>query len=372
MIAFVTQYYRGLGHAMRIKYISDKLQKDSFIVINQLFNPPIEYNTKFSYYLEQQPPNLLNDYKFITKTERVRKRAINVINILNKHPDISILVCEGFPFCRQQFAYEYFFLLEECKKRNIQIIISIRDYPWDEPHYESLRDWVAKTINHVITNFNCKIMIHGDENFLPLMNDSTINYYWSELLPDIKDRIFYSGYVCNPDLKNHSNKNKDVYISCGLNKEESFYIYKKILKSVVPKNPDLKFIITLGSKDLHSKIGNRDSDQVSVVDYIPNLSKKLENCYAYITYGGYNSITDIIKAKIPSIVIPRQDGHKLEQLIRSYKLKPYNVFKVCSYYNINNINTYLKEIRDNYDNFPEVIDINIDGAEKSARFLESF
>lgn len=371
MIAFFTQYYRGLGHAMRIKYISDCLPQDSFIVINQLFNPPLEYNTKYAYYLEEQPPNLASDYKFLMHSERVRKRTIKVKKLLDEHPDITTLVCEGFPFCRQQFSYEYLSLLEECKKKNIQIVISIRDFPWDEPHYDSLQDWVAKTMNYIINSFNCKIIIHGDDNFLPLINDLTANYYWSELLPDIEDRIYYSGYVCNPNIQQHLKNNNNVYISCGLNKEESFFIYNKILRSVVPSNPDLKFIIALGNKDLHGKIGDRDTEQISIVNYIPNLSKKLEDCHAYITYGGYNSTTDILKAKIPSIVIPRQDGHKLEQLIRCYKLKPYNAFKVCSYYNIDNINIYLKDINNNYDTFPENTNINLKGADNSARFLES-
>ena len=95
----------------------------------------------------------------------------------------------------------------------------------------------------------------------------------------------------------------------------------KILKSLVPKFPNLNFIIPLGDKDLHSKIGDRASKNVKIVNYIPNLSKKLESCTAYITYGGYNSTTDILKARIPSIIIPRQDGHKLEQLIRCYKFE---------------------------------------------------
>jgi predicted glycosyltransferase len=371
MIAFFTQYYRGLGHAMRIKYITDCLPTDSFIVINQLFNPPLEYNTRYSYYLEENIVNTNNDYKFLMQSDRVRKRTIDLEKLLNKHPNITTLVCEGFPFCRQQFSYEYFFLFEECKKRKIKLVISIRDFPWDEPHYRNLQDWVAKTTNYIINSFDCNIIIHGDDKFLPLMNDLTVNYYWSELLPDIKDRIYYSGYVCNPSIKKHSRKNNNVYISCGLNKEESFYIYNKILKSLVPKNPDLKFIVALGDKNLHSKIGNRDSEQVSVVNYIPNLSKKLEDCFAYITYGGYNSTTDILKSKVPSIVIPRQDGHKLEQLIRCYKLRPYEVFKVCSYYNLSNISKYLKDIKDDYNNYPKNIDLNLEGAENSARFIEN-
>jgi len=371
MIAFLTQYYRGLGHAMRVKYISDCLPKNSFVMINQLYNPPIKYNTEYSYYLEEIPPKNIDNYKYLLHTDTIRKRAVKAVKILDNHPEIKTLLCEGFPFCRQQFSYEYFYFLEECRKRNIKIIVSVRDYPWDEPHYQSLQDWVAKSINYIIEKFDCDILIHGDEKVLPLMSDITNAYYWSDLLEDIKSRIYYTGYVCNPEVKRHSRKNNEVYISCGLNKEESFYIYNKILRSLVPRFPDLSFIITLGNENLFSKIGNRESSQVKIVNYIPNLSKKLEECTAYITYGGYNSTTDIFKSKIPAIIIPRQDGNKLEQLIRCYKLEPYNLFKVCSYYNLNNIHLYLSDILNKYNSFPESIEIDLEGANNSARFLEN-
>jgi predicted glycosyltransferase len=373
MIAFLTQYYRGLGHAMRIKYISDCLPKNSFIVINQLYEPPISYNTDYTYYLEDTPSDKEdNNYKYLMHSDNVRKRVSKLKELLDKHSDISVLVCEGFPFCRQQFSYEYFSLFEECKKRNIKIIISIRDYPWDEPHENSLQDWVAKTINHVIINYDCDVMIHGDAKYLPLMSDATRNYYWSELIEDIKGRLLYTGYVCNPTINRHSKKNNYVYISCGLNKEEGLEIYNSILKSVVPNNPELKFIVALGDKTLHNKIGDRSNKQIEIVNYIPNLSKHLEDCFAFITYGGYNSTTDILKSKIPAIIIPRQSGNKVEQLIRCYKLKHLELFKICSYLNLKNIDSLLQEIKKDYENFPNSCDIDLGGAINSARIIQKY
>ena len=44
MIAFLTQYYRGLGHSNRIKLIAEKTGADApVVVIDQLFNPPLNY-----------------------------------------------------------------------------------------------------------------------------------------------------------------------------------------------------------------------------------------------------------------------------------------------------------------------------------------
>lgn len=369
MICFLSQYYRGLGHAMRTKYISDMLPQDSFIVIDQLYSPPIKYNTKYTYYLEERPDKVSNDFKYLMKQDKVRQRAATLKKLINNN-DISILVCEGFPFCRQQFSYEYFSALETAKEKGIKIVISIRDYPWDEPQYASIQDWVAKTINYVIETFDCNIIVHGDDKYLPLMSDATRNYYWSELYPDIDKRLYYTGYVCNPDIKQHKKEDNNVYISCGLNKEESFFIYNKILKSVAKRFPDLHFNVVLGNSELHQKIGDKSSKNVTIHNYIPNLSKHLETCTAYITYGGYNSTTDILKAKIPSIIIPRQDGHKLEQLIRCYLFKEYGMFKVCSYYELPRIYTLLSEILED-DKFPYNNDLNLEGAINSARYLQN-
>ena len=43
MIGLLTQYYRGLGHSQRIKFIAEKI-KDNVIILDQLFSPPLEYD----------------------------------------------------------------------------------------------------------------------------------------------------------------------------------------------------------------------------------------------------------------------------------------------------------------------------------------
>ena len=41
---------------------------------------------------------------------------------------------------------------------------------------------------------------------------------------------------------------------------------------------------------------------IYLVEYVPELRKKLTTCAAYITYGGYNATVEILKGKIPSIL----------------------------------------------------------------------
>ena len=40
-IGFLTQYYRGLGHSQRTKYIAEEVSKfEEVVIIEQLFSPP--------------------------------------------------------------------------------------------------------------------------------------------------------------------------------------------------------------------------------------------------------------------------------------------------------------------------------------------
>ena len=67
---------------------------------------------------------------------------------------------------------------------------------------------------------------------------------------------------------------------------------------------------------IHSQI--LKNKNIYLVEYVPELRKKLTTCAGYITYGGYNATVEILKGQIPSILVPRQSGKKMEQFIRAF------------------------------------------------------
>ena len=109
MIAFLTQYLYGLGHSNRIKLIAEETAKyEDVIVINQLFKPPLSFNVpQVSFLEDSQPPpgRSLTGYVMNESLTNFRiKRFIETIEQNN----IKLLVSEGFPFCRHQYANELF------------------------------------------------------------------------------------------------------------------------------------------------------------------------------------------------------------------------------------------------------------------------
>jgi len=374
MILFLTQYYRGLGHAMRIKHILEETTKyQKCIIVHHLFKPPINYNNAYKEYTlidkNETDQNEKNPFKALMPNKLIRLRIIRWKKILKENPDIKVIVSEGFPFCRHQWAYELFKFFDEAKEKNIKIVGSIRDFPWDEPHQRSLQDWVAKTQNLVVNHYLDKMLIHGDPNCLKLLPDTINHYQYEDIFSEIRNKLIYTGYVANPAQKKHEKKNNKVYISCGLNKEESLRIFASILK-VAHKFPSLEFVFIAANEKFAKKLGNfRKKQNTVLVNYIPNLFKHVENCTMFITYGGYNSTMEILSSQTPAIIIPREDGRKLEQLVRCFTLKPYKFFETCPLGSLYRIDDYIRDILDNYDDFPKPFTFNIEGTQNSAKIL---
>ena len=365
MIAFLTQYYRGLGHSQRTKFIAEEVgKKHDVLIIDQLFKPPLSYSVPHTSFLKDYKPNDLNNmFQFIMSDDMINFRIRRFIEILYQNK-ISVLICEGFPFCRQQFAHEYIRYFEECKKRGIKIIISIRDFPWDEPHDTSLQDWVNYTQNIVCKHYVEKVLVHGDPNILPLISDRTNHSNSKQIIDDILPLVEYTGYVCDDTMGPHLRINNKIYVSTGLNKEEGMLLFKNLLQ-IAKSFPHYDFVMTVANRYLTTK--NKSKGNVHMVEYIPNLRERLINCAAYITYGGYNATVEILKSGIPSIIIPRQDGAKMEQFVRAYTFEPYNFFKVVNSQEIHRLKGVLEEV---LKTKPEAFNFNLNGVKGSADVIE--
>lgn len=364
-IGFLTQYYHGLGHSQRIKFIAERVgENEKVVIMDQLFLPPLSYSVPHVSFLKDYNVKGINNvFKFVQDETLINIRIKCFIDTIEKY-QVKTLVCEGFPFCRHQFAHEYTRYLEECKKRNIKIIFSIRDFPYDEPHEQSLQDWVLYTQNMYVKYYAEALLVHGDKELLPLFTDRKRQANSVQVIKEIEDKIVYTGYVCDDSMPMHNRKNNNIYVSTGLNKQEGMLLFKYIMK--IAKNfPEYNFIMAVANK--YIKTGNKKKGNVYMVEYIPKLRDKLIDCAAYITYGGYNATVEILKSSIPSIVIPRQDGRKMEQFVRAYTFEPYDFFKVV---NTKELHLLEKTLDTVLNNKPVQFNFDLDGTNKSAHVIQ--
>jgi predicted glycosyltransferase len=305
-----------------------------------------------------------NIFQFIMTEELITHRISQFIKTLEKY-SIKTLVCEGFPFCRQQFAHEYFRYFEECRKRDIKIIISVRDFPWDEPHDTPLQDWVNYSQNLVCKYYAEKILVHGDPNILPLFSDRTVHSNSKAIIDDINSNLHYTGYVCDNSLPKHEKKNNIVYVCTGLNKEEGVLLFKQISK-IAHRFPDYEFVMPVANKYTKLKTGKKDNMQL--VEYIPNLREKLVDCAGVITYGGYNTTVEILQSSVPSIIVPRQDGQKMEQFVRAYTFEPYGFHGVINNKEFSQLEDKISKM---LSTAPVEFNFSLKGVEESSNVIRS-
>ena len=209
-----------------------------------------------------------------------------------------------------------------------------------------------------------KILVHGDPDIMPLYSDRRRQANSVTIINDLSDKLHYTGYVCDESMPLHKKKNNIIYVSTGLNKEEGLLLFKYLL----PVAKDFKnytFIMTVANRYISTK--TKQKNNVIMAEYIPNLRNKLIDCSAYITYGGYNATVEILKSRIPSIIIPRQDGQKMEQFIRAYTFEPYNFYKVVNSKELLTIGDTLKDV---LNNKPKKFKFKLNGATESANVIK--
>ena len=90
-VGFLTQYYRGLGHSQRIKFIAEKTAEYTDVVImDQLFRPPIEYSVPHIAFLgDYTLPDINKVFQFIQQPAMINFR-INILRTNNKATCFSI------------------------------------------------------------------------------------------------------------------------------------------------------------------------------------------------------------------------------------------------------------------------------------------
>ncbi len=84
--------------------------------------------------------------------------------------------------------------------------------------------------------------------------------------------------------------------------------------------PEIKFILVKGP--YYGKLIEKRKNMV-VVDFEPNLVELMSVSSLVVTHAGYNSVNEVIEAKVPSIVIPRpfNESYAEKQIDNTIKIR---------------------------------------------------
>jgi predicted glycosyltransferase len=370
---FYVQHLLGIGHLKRAATLSRTMEAAGFLVtivsggkvvpgLNigaadfvQLA-PMRSADEHFAVMLDDDDQPVDDSYRF----ER-RDRLLDTVERVR--PDI--VMTELFPFGRRSLRSEIIPLLEAARKQaqKPSVICSVRDILVAPAKPERGPEMVA-----TVKQYYDKVLIHGDPDLVPF--EQTF-----PLADQISDQLAYTGYIVDPPPTEagQTNQGKDeVIVSAG-----GGALSEPLLTAAIAARPrtrlqDATWRLLAGPSLTDAKfirLQNMAGDGVIVERTRSDFTTLLGNCTLSISQGGYNTVMDVLAAKVRAVIAPYAGGKETEQTLRASLLRERGALQVVWEDELSPerlagaVEAALDGPR------PDAAEIKTDGAEVSARLL---
>lgn len=238
----------------------------------------------------------------------------------------EVLLIELFPFGRKKFAGELIALLENARASSAPpvVVCSLRDILVDRnQHHDELACYRAN-------RYFDAILVHSDPHFARLEES------FHPCSP-LKVPVYYTGFVTREqkeDGKPEPRREPRIVVSAG-----GGLVGEALLRTAiqayefvsVPDKPEMRviggpFIPEQSWQDLE-KI-SQGKQGVSLFRSVPDLGVELRGASASISQCGYNTAMDILRSRVPALVVPFSGDKQDEQMNRARRLERLGALRV--------------------------------------------
>ncbi|KLK90035.1 glycosyl transferase family 28 [Microvirga vignae] len=242
---------------------------------------------------------------------RLAERRILLLQALKAtRPDI--IVTELFPFGRRVLVDEFMTLINEARRLSPRplILCSIRDILASPSKPERIEETQVR----VLENYDA-VLVHGDPQIVPLEATWPVD-------ERIRPLIHYTGYVDeNPEHIPQETRN-GILVSGG-SSAASLPLYRAAI-AAAKEITDKPWRILIGR-------GVTESDFAALLDSAPahvtverarpDFRTLLAQADLSISQAGYNTVVDLLRSGVRSVLVPFEAGHETEQRLRAERLK---------------------------------------------------
>lgn len=316
------QYLLGIGHLQRSLRIGEALVDAGIAVTLVQGGPPLpELTHGRGIDIAQLPPIRSRDASFalvdeagepVTDALRAERRAALLAAFDTARPDAVVI--EGFPFARRAFRSELDPLIAAARSAGARVVCSVRDIPTVRPDPARLAAIVAR----VRDDFDA-VLVHGDPDFIPF--DAAFPE-----APEIADRLHYTGYVANaaPPAVVGDVQEGDVLISVGGGGAGG----RALIRAAIEARrrgclTDRPWRILAGTSlpDAELREIRRGAPPGIIIErFRRDFASLLKLCHISVSQAGYNTVLDILAAKVRAVLVPFAAERETEQLIRAEHL----------------------------------------------------
>jgi len=286
----------------------------------------------------------------------------------------SVIVVEYFPFGRMQYSSEVLALLEAARSSPQRPLVfsSIRDLLERRREHQQIYDDIAAVFcNHLYDG----VLVHSDPRLIR---------FEESFLPSIPVRtpLYYTGYV-QPYTVTSGDQSSDeggpfgIMVSCGGGNGEGGRLLSCALEAYSRHlRPNGIRLHLLAGQFLPQDHWNSLEAAVAEVEgaelrrWIPNLAHALTRATASVSQFGYNTFLDIVRSRVPSLVVPYTTPLDEEQVVRARVLERMGAIRVLHSKELTP-ERLAQEIDATLQHQSQAVPIDTEGAFRSADIITS-
>ncbi|MBJ6126272.1 glycosyltransferase [Microvirga splendida] len=238
------------------------------------------------------------------------RRAVLIDTLRNARPDI--LITELFPFGRRVLADEFTALLEAARALNPRplVLCSIRDILVAPAKPER----IAQAHERILRDYD-GILVHGDPDLVPLEVSWPVD-------ERIRPLLRYTGYVDENEETVPEERRHGIVVSGG-SSAASLPLYRAALEAahLIPERP-WRILVGRGvAEEDFQALRNSAPAHAAVERARPDFRALLSGAEISVSQAGYNTVVDLLRCGVKSVLVPFEAGHETEQRLRAERLK---------------------------------------------------
>jgi len=324
-VLFWVQHLLGIGHLQRALRIADALIEKGIAVTVVSGGMPQPLPSHPDVALVQLPLLRARDTSFALLDEagapiddRLRERRRDALLSIAAAVRPDAVILEGFPFARRAFRFEL-----------DPLITSVRRMPWRPPIICSVRDIVAvrddparhrEIVDRVRHDID-RVLVHGDPALIP---------FETSFPPasEIADRLVYTGYVAQHDSETapgaaNAAETSEVLVSAGGGAAGKALLETALAARCAGCLAHLPWRLITGTNLPDSDVAMLRANApagVIIERFREDFATLLRTCRVSVSQAGYNTVLDLLAARVRAVLVPFAAGRETEQPLRAERL----------------------------------------------------
>lgn len=247
------------------------------------------------------------------------RQTILLDTLRSTRPDI--LITELFPFGRRVLAGEFTALTEAARVLAPRplVLCSIRDIlvaPAKAERIEQAHERILRTYD--------AILVHGAPDLVPMEASWPVD-------ERVRPLIRYTGYVDENEDPIPEGRRHGIVVSGG-SSAASLPLYRAALQAahLVTERP-WRILVGRGVSEEDFQTLQDGAPVHAVVERArPDFRTLLAGAEISVSQAGYNTVVDLLRSGVRSVLVPFEGGHETEQRLRAERLKSIGLAEIVS------------------------------------------